>query len=85
MPTDNREREFVCVVHYSIAFFDNSKFEICQNDYPQDLTVLMITAFVMGSSPGELSEELVTQEKRKKGWRMNCDVGEATEGLENDL
>ena len=40
---------------------------------------------VMGGSPGELSEELVTQEKRKKGWRMNCDVGEATEGLENDL
>ena len=37
------------------------------------------------SSPGELSEELVTQEKRKKGWRMNCDVGEATEGLENEL
>ena len=34
---------------------------------------------------GELSEELVTQEKRKKGWRMNCDVGEATEGLENEL
>ena len=36
-------------------------------------------------SPGELSEELVTYEKRKKGWRMNCDVGEATEGLENEL
>ena len=34
---------------------------------------------------GELSEELVTQEKRKKGWRMNCDVDEATEGLENEL
>ena len=34
----------------------------------------------MGGQPGELSEELVTQEKRKKGWRMNCDVGEATEG-----
>ena len=32
----------------------------------------------MGGSPGELSEELVTQEKRKKGWRMICDVGEAT-------
>ena len=32
-----------------------------------------------------LSEELVTQEKRKKGWRMNCDVGKATEGLENEL
>ena len=29
----------------------------------------------MGGSPGELSEELVTQKKRKKGWRMNCDVG----------
>ena len=24
----------------------------------------------MGDSPGELSEELVTKEKRKKGWRM---------------
>ena len=40
---------------------------------------------VMGGSPGELNEELMTQEKRKKGWRMNCDVGEATEGLENEL
>ena len=38
-----------------------------------------------GGSPGELSEELVTWKKRKKGWRMNCDVGEATEGLENEL
>ena len=36
----------------------------------------------MGGSPGEISEE---QEKRKRGWRMNCDVGEATEGLENEL
>ena len=40
--------------------------------------MLMSTALVMGSSPGELSEELVTQKKRKKGWRMSCDVGEAT-------
>ena len=39
----------------------------------------------MGGSPGELSEELVTLEKRKKGWRMNCDVDEATEELENEL
>ena len=39
----------------------------------------------MGGSPGELNEELVTQEKRKKGWRMNCDVGEATEVLESEL
>ena len=45
----------------------------------------MSTAFIMGSSPGELSEEFVTQKKQKKGWRMNCDVGEATEGLENEL
>ena len=36
----------------------------------------------MGGSPGE---EPVSQEKRKKGWRMSCDVGEATEGLENEL
>ena len=38
-----------------------------------------------GGSQGELSEELVTLEKRKKCWRMNCDVGEAKEGLENEL
>ena len=35
----------------------------------------------MGGLPGELSEGLVMQEKQKKGWRMNCDVGGATEGL----
>ena len=39
----------------------------------------------MGGSPGDVSEELVTQEKRKKGWKMSCDVGEATEELENEL
>ena len=39
----------------------------------------------MGGSPGELTEELVTQEKQKKGCRMNCDVGEAMKGLENEL
>ena len=51
----------------------------------------------MDGSPGELSEELVTQEKRKKSWRMNCDVvnrrkgwtmscdvDEMTEMLENE-
>ena len=26
------------------------------------------------------AKELVTWEKRKKDWRMNCDVGKATEG-----
>ena len=35
----------------------------------------------MGGSPGE---ELMKKEKRKKGWRMNCDVGKATERLENE-
>ena len=32
----------------------------------------------MGGAPDDVSEEPVTQEKRKKGWRMSCDVGEAT-------
>ena len=39
----------------------------------------------MGGSLGDVSEEPVMQEQRKKGWRMICDVGEATEGLENEL
>ena len=39
----------------------------------------------MGGSPGYVSEEPVTQEKRKKGWKMSCDIGEAKEGLENEL
>ena len=39
----------------------------------------------MGGSPSDVSEEPVRYETRKKGWRLNCDVGEATEGLENDL
>ena len=39
----------------------------------------------MGCPPGDVSEEPVTQEKRKKGWRMSCAVGEAMEELENEL
>ena len=39
----------------------------------------------MGGSLCDVSEEPVTYEKRKKGWRMSCDVGQATEGLENEL
>ena len=39
----------------------------------------------MDGSQGDVSENPVTQEKQKKGWRMNCDVGETTEGLENEL
>ena len=41
--------------------------------------------YIMGGSSGDVSEEPVTYEKGKKGWRMSCDVGEATEGLENEL
>ena len=37
--------------------------------------------YTTGGSPGDVSEEHVTLEKLKKGWRMSCDVGEATEGL----
>ena len=44
-----------------------------------------VQIFTIGDSPGEVSEEPVTQEKQKKGWRLNCDVCEATEGLENEL
>ena len=47
--------------------------------------VTFIYMYIIGGSLGELSEELVTYKKRKKGWIMNCDVGEATEGLENEL
>ena len=50
-----------------------------------NMNLILQTCFIMGSSPSELSEELVMQEKQKKGWRMNCDVGEAAEGLENEL
>ena len=39
----------------------------------------------MGGSPGDVSENPVTLEKRKKGWRQSCDVAEATEGLDNEL
>ena len=39
----------------------------------------------MGGSPGDVSEEPVTQDKRKKGWGMRYDKGEETEGLENEL
>ena len=39
----------------------------------------------MGGSPGDVREEHMTEEKRKKGWRMTCDVGEATEEVENEL
>ena len=27
----------------------------------------------------------MTQAKQRKGWRLSCDVGKATEGLKNEL
>ena len=39
----------------------------------------------MGGSLADVREEPVTYQKRKKCWRMCCDVGEATEGFENEL
>ena len=39
----------------------------------------------MGDSPGEVREVPVTEVKQHKGCRMTCDVGEAAEGLENEL
>ena len=50
-----------------------------------ELTVIYRNVKILSGSPGELSEEFVTLEKRKKSWRMSCDLGEATEGLENGL
>ena len=41
--------------------------------------------YVMSSLPGDVSENPVRYEKRKKGWRMSCDIGETMEGLENEL
>ena len=40
---------------------------------------------IMGGSPSDVSENPVTQEKRKKGLRKCRDVGEVTEGLEHEL
>ena len=42
--------------------------------------VLEKLAYIMGGSPGDVSEEPVTQEKLKKVWAMSCDVGEAQKG-----
>ena len=44
-----------------------------------------VTILTMGGSSGDVNEEPVTQEKRKKGWIMSCGVREATEVLDNEL
>ena len=43
------------------------------------------TGISIGGTPDDVSEEPETYEKPKKDWRMSCDVGEATEELENEL
>ena len=49
------------------------------------ISFLLTHLLGMGGSPGDVvSEEPVTLEKRKKGWRVSCDVGEVTERLENE-
>ena len=47
--------------------------------------MLISIGLIIDGSPGNVSEESVTYEKQKNGWRMSCDVGEATEVLENEL
>ena len=60
--------------------------ERLENEHWQDtIFSIPVTTYIMGGSPGDVSEEPVTQEKRKKGCRMCCDVGKAAEGLENEL
>ena len=36
-------------------------------------------------SERRVGEWTVTEVKQRKGWRMSCGVGKATEGLENEL
>ena len=40
---------------------------------------------VHGGSPVDVGEVHVTYVKQQKGWRTSCEVGEATEGLNNEL
>ena len=40
----------------------------------------------MGGSPVDVGEMPVTwMKRRRKDWRMSCDVNEATEGLANEI
>ena len=38
----------------------------------------------MGSSPDDIGEVPVMKVKQWEGFRMSCDIGEATKGLENE-
>ena len=39
----------------------------------------------MGSTPGDVDEVPITYVKQRNGCRTSCDVGEAAEGLENEM
>ena len=39
----------------------------------------------MGGSPGKVGEVPKKYVKQRNGYRINCDVGKAAEGLENEL
>ena len=41
--------------------------------------------YIMGGSPDDVGEVLVTYVKLRKSCRMSFDVGDATEWLENEL
>ena len=60
-----------------MSFNKFTRFTLCLKSYT-DCTSVLQTLQTMGGSPGDVSEEPVTQEKRKKSLRMSCDVSEAT-------
>ena len=60
-------------------------FNLYQDHLKSNEQVVSAADWIMGGSPSDVSEEPVTQEKRKKGLRMSCDVGEATEWFEDEL
>ena len=67
-------------MHYFVLVAITSSTVHCMCSLIKDKPIIYIINYKV-HGPGELSEELMTQEKRKKGWRMNCDVDEAAEGL----
>ena len=56
---------------------------LCKQKHTNKFVFVFITS--MGSSPGDVGEVPVMKVKQLKGCRMNCDISEATEGLENEL
>ena len=79
---------FLVYCNTRVTVFQECLFSNIQSDRtvsPKAESVTACNHFIMDGSPGDVSEEPVTYEKRKKGWRMSCDVDETTESLENEL